>query len=163
MHMVNCSPRDTLLSNSLPLAWGSCMLVPGACCGQLHLTSYHIILGNFASLWNLLKSHFREMCHAFQTGQLAELVRKNMFVCISERWFGNNWKTKTAGCCKRNKEMTTCHLTRCPYLDTSDLGRSKDAAALRQLSVNWGKNINWKAQTCPLMWGYWNQPLTFVI
>lgn len=58
MHTDNCSPRDALLSDLLSLASGSCLLVPGACCGEPHLTMCSIILGNFSSLWNLLKSHF---------------------------------------------------------------------------------------------------------
>lgn len=66
------------------------MLAPGACCGQLRLTIYGVVLGNFASLWNLLKSHYRDTFCAFQVGQLAELARKSMFVCISKRWIGNN-------------------------------------------------------------------------
>lgn len=53
----------------------------------------------------MLKSHFREAFRAFQTGQLAELVRKNMFV-LSLKDGLETTETKPAGCWKRNKEMT---------------------------------------------------------
>lgn len=153
--------KRCFILNLLSLVWGSCMLVPGGFCGQLHLTIYSIVLGNFACLWNLLKSHFRDIFFAFQVGQLAKLARKCMFVCISKRWTGNNWKAKTAGHWERNRDDCTCVVSLPGEKWLS--GRSKDAVDLRQPSVNWAENINLKVQTCALMWGVWNQPLAFVI
>lgn len=158
MHTDNCSPRDALPSNLLSLASGSCMLVPGACCGEPHLTMCSIILGNFSPLWNLLKSHFSMLSR--QDSLLSCIGRTCLCVSLKDRLETTERpKQQDSGRGKEKIAIYTVSLPKDKWLS----GRSKEAAALRQLSVNWGKNINWKVQTCALMWGYWNQSLTFVI
>lgn len=147
MHKDNCSPRDALLSDLLSLASGSCLLVPGACCEEPHLTMCSIILGNFSSLWNLLKSHFSMLSR--QDSLLSCIGRTCLCISLKDGLeTTERAKQQDSGRGKKKKiAIYTVSLPENKWLS----GRSKEAAALRQLSVNWGKNINWKMQTCALM------------
>lgn len=103
-----------------------------------------IILGNFGSLLSLLKRPFWEAFRASQPAELAEVVRKKERVCMY--LWEIDWKQlKEQASRMLGEEQRGAYIRGVLPRDRWLLGRSKDAVALRQLSVNWGKNINWKS------------------